>query len=214
MRRRTLLVGLGVTATAGVTGFTTGNLPGTPVDDAGTDVVRCRGDPISVERSVTDAPGFDTDNIQYHPENSTVRYVKYQSGGEPVAFGTMSFERWGSTECAEAALERVRAVTAERLGTEAFGSGMGDPPGFRLPSGFHTWQPPAVKLHVGTVGEPDGPGSSESSGSSESGSTPSISVSELADAAPRSVAATVSLDGDSYSRTVPVFARRMDLVQA
>lgn len=211
MRRRTLLAGLGVTATAGVTGFTTGNLPGTSVDD-GTDAVRCRGDPVSVERTVADPAGFDTDEIEYHPENSTVRYVKYQSGGEPVAFGTMSFERWGSTECAEAGLERVRAVTAERLGTDEFGSAMGDPPGFRLPSGFHTWQPPAVTVHVGTMGELDGPGSSASSGSSES--TPSISVSELADVAPRSVAATVSLDGDSYSRPVPVFARRMDVMRA
>lgn len=204
MRRRALLAGLGTTATAALAGFATGTLPGTHVDDAGTGPVRCRGDPVSVERSVADRPGFD-DGIEYHPENGTVRYVKYRSGGEPVAFDTMSFEQWGSIECAEAGLERVRAVTADRLGTDEFGSAMGDPPGVRLPVG-RSWQPPAVTLHVGTMGGPDGPGSSES--------TPSVSVSELADVAPRSVEATVSLDGDSYSRTVPTFARRLDVSQA
>jgi hypothetical protein len=44
----------------------------------------------------------------------------------------------------------------------------------------------------------------------ESVSTPVVSLSRVADAAPRSVETTVSLDGDEFSRTVPVFAEHVE----
>ena len=212
MRRRALLTALA--ATAGVAGCLGGTAPrtrpapdGAPTDavsenlsttpaDARTDApskpVRCRGESISVERSVSDAPGYD-DDIEYYPANATIRYVAARSGDEVAAFDEMSFERWGSIECAEAGLERVRAVTADRLSTDAFGSGMGQPPGF-LPSN-------SLVIWVNVATRVDG----------DATETPSVSLSRLAAAAPRSVDATVSLDGDAFSRTVPVFAEHVEV---
>lgn len=197
MRRRTLLAALGATSVAGVAGYAALDAPTSPGTGDGSGPVRCRGDPVAAERTVEDVPGF-ADDVEYHPENRTVRYVRYWSGDEPVKFGTMSFERWAATESAEAGVERVRAATAERLGTDAFGSATGEPPGFRLPSGFHTWVAPVVTLHVSTEYEGD-----------EVVRTPSVELSRLVEVAPRSVEATVSLAGDSYSRTVPVFAEHV-----
>ena len=213
MRRRALLTALA--AATGVTGCLGGTAPqtrpasdGTPTDTAPqtpspaasnsstespSNPVRCRGEPVSADRSVSDAPGYD-DEIEYYPANATVRYVAARRGDEPAAFETMSFERWGSIECAETGLERVRAVTAERLGTDAFGSGVGQPPGLLPSNSLVVWLDVATRV--------DGDGAAE---------TPAVPLSELADVAPRSVDATVSLDGDAFSRTVPVFAERVEV---
>ena len=216
MRRRALLSGLAVTATGGLAAClggdaparapetddqrtettTTGTTTGTTETDASetastttrSTAVRCRGDPISAERSVADAPGYD-DDIEYFPENRTVRYVATRTGDEPASFGTMPFSKWASIECAEVALDRVRDVLAERLGTDEFGSAIGRPPEFASTDGV------VVMLYVSTRID-DG----------ETVSTPTVSLSAVADAAPRSVKTTVSLNGDAFSRTVPVLA--------
>ena len=215
MRRRALLSALtaaGTAASAGCLGDASGTAPDddgpSPADadirDAGTDAtrprsdppskpVRCRGDPVSVERSVTDAPGY-ADDIEYYPGNATVRFVAVRSSEKAVRFGEMSFERWASMECAEAGLERVRAATEARLASDEFGSGVGQSPGL-LPS--HDL---VIRLNVATRIGGDG-----------TADPPAVSLSRLADAAPRSVDATVSLAGDSFSRTVPVFAERVEV---
>lgn len=158
--------------------------------DSPTEPVRCRGDAVSVERSVTDRPGYD-DNIEYFPSNRTVRFVSVKRGDDPVKFGTWSFEEWATFESAEAGLERTREATARRLGTADFGSSIGAPPGFAATGDVVIWVSVSSRREGGTVVE-----------------TPEAPVGRLADAAPRSVDATVSLDGETFSRAVPVFAKQ------
>ena len=212
MRRRALLSALTAAGLAGCLGDATyGTVPAadTPPDgiatrnpetnatrsrsDPSSKPVRCRDDPVSVERAIADPPGYD-DGIEYYPDNGTVRFVAVRSGDAAVRFDEMPFNRWASMQCAEAGLERVRAVTEDRLGTDEFGSGVGQSPGL-FPSNDLV-----VRLNVATWVE-DG----------ETANPPAVSLSRLADAAPRSVGATVSLAGEEYSRTVPVFAERVEV---
>jgi hypothetical protein len=202
MRRRALLSTVGATV-AGLAGCLGGSLPSASLPKTNSRTmttnplpdgpIRCRGDPVTAERSVTDTPGYG-DDVEYFPENETVRFVATRNADGPVSFGTWSFVEWGSIEAAKLGLERVRAVTADRLGTDEFGSGMGQPPDFFPDDEM------AVLLNVSTRVE-----------DSETVSTPTVSLSRLADVAPRSVEATVSLDGDEYSRTVPVFAEHVQV---
>jgi hypothetical protein len=175
-------------------GKTTTDTTETTTDEQPSDFVRCRGDPVSVERTVTDEPGYDEDDMEYFSENETIRYVAARSGDEPALFETISFDEWASIECAEAALERVREVTTDRLGTDEFGSGMGVPPDVAETEDL------VVRLHVATHVE-DG----------ETVKTPTLSRDELAAVAPRTVEATVSLEGEEFSRTVPVFAQHVEI---
>lgn len=173
---------------------TSTDAPDTTTEEPPSDFVRCRGDPVSAKRSVTDEPGYDDDNVEYFPENETVRYVAARSRGEPAKFSTISFDEWASIECASAATERAREVTADRLGTDEFGSATGIAPESA------DVEESVVRLHVATRVE-DG----------ETVSTPSVSRDRLAEVAPRSVEATVSLGGDEFSQTVPVFARHVEM---
>lgn len=151
--------------------------------------VRCRGDPVSVQRAVTDTAGYE-DNIEYFPSNETVRFVKAKNVDGSLRFGTWSFEQWGSITAAEVGLERVRDVTAERLGTDKFGSSMGTPPDSHPDDQLVIWVEVATRKQNG-----------------ETVRTPAIPLARIADVAPHSAAVTVSLDGDTFSRSVPVFAR-------
>jgi len=148
---------------------------------------RCRGDPVTVERSLDDQPGYG-DDIEYFPDNETVRLVARRGGGEPAWFETMSFDEWGAIRCAEVGRDRVRAVTAERINSQRFEARTGDPP-----SGDAAQ--PVVTLSITTRVGPDG-----------QRITPPFPVARLATNAPRSVDATVTVEGDSVSRTVPVYA--------
>jgi hypothetical protein len=204
MRRRALLA-LAATTVAGVAGCNGGSGPGTATGSslAGTDgasttrttggdpdLVRCRGDPVSVERSLTDEPGYD-DGMEYLPRNDTVRFVRSVDGGGPASFGTTSFERWASGMATGAGVRRVRAATADRLdlATTAFRVDQG------LPPASSPADPPVIRLLVWTRVE-DG----------DAVRTPAASLARLSGAGPRSVHATVSLDGRRYARSVPVFA--------
>lgn len=198
VNRRALLSAFASASTLGLGGCLDQNTIGSGRSDAGDTrsanhrpekPVRCRGDPISASREVTDSPGYE-DNIEYFPSNQTVRFVATMSGDGPESFETMPFEQWGSIESAEVGLEKVREVTEKRLETDDFGSGMGDAPGF-----FNGDM--AITLSVATRVEDD------------ETVTPSLSLSKLADNAPKSANVTVSLDGDEYSRTVPVYAEHV-----
>jgi hypothetical protein len=149
--------------------------------------LRCRGEPVAVERAIRDESGYD-DDIEYFASNETVRFVARRSGGDPAWFETMPFDEWGAIQCAEAGRDRVRTVTAERLNTQRFEVRTGDPPG------GDTSQP-VVTLSVTTRIGPDG-----------QRSTPPFPVARLAANAPQSVDATVSVEGDTVSRTIPVYA--------
>ena len=152
--------------------------------------VRCQGEPVSAERSITDEPGYD-DGVEYFPGNETVRFVAARSGGKPVEFDTWTVEEWGAIESAEVGLERAREVTADRLGTNEFASGVGTPPEATPPEAR------AISLEVVTELDRDG----------EVISTSPVSLSQLVEAGPRSVAVTLSLDSRTFERTMPVFAK-------
>lgn len=152
--------------------------------------VHCRGEPVATERSVTDEPGYD-DGIEYFPSNSTVRFVSHVSGGEPARFDTWSFEEWGRIRSADVGRRAVHLAANERLGTTAgLGSGTGRPPSIA------SARRPVIWLYLRTRLDREGEAISE----------PDTSLSELATVAPKSAEVTISLDGDAYDRTVPVFA--------
>ena len=197
MRRRALLATLAAT-TAGTAGcldrLASGTVLGRTTSSTGpppSKPVRCRGDPVAVERTLADEPGYD-DGIEYFPRNATVRYVAMENADGPVSFGTFRFREWASMEAAEAGVERVREVTETRLGTDRFGSGVGQPPGLSLGNSLVVRLVAPVRVEDGKTVETD-----------------AVELSRLVEAAPRSVDATVSLAGDEFSRTVPVFAERV-----
>ena len=144
---------------------------------------RAQGRPVSIVRSVTDEPGFD-DEIEYYPSNRTVRFVEATSGGEPVSFGTWSLEEWGKWETAEIGGKIITDVTVDRLEVDELSElsiVIGVPPD------SSSAEIPAITLMLNTD------------------ENTHVSKSELIDTAPRSIQVTVSIEGDTYSRIVPVF---------
>lgn len=118
-----------------------------------------------------------------------MRFVSIRSGDEVVAYDSWSFEEWGRFRTGSVAGERVREVTADRLGTDAFASGVGRPPGDADVENL------VVRFENVTQRDRDG----------EVRRTPAVPFAKLAEAAPRVAHVTVDLEGDAYSRTVPVF---------
>lgn len=150
--------------------------------------VRCRGEPTAAERSVDDHPGYG-DDMRYFPGNGTVRLVTARSNSGPRGFADRTFEDWATFEAAEAARPRAVSTTADRLGTDGFGSGVGRPPEDAATDDV------VVRLHL-TTRVDDG----------TVVATTAVSLSALVAAAPRSVETTVTLEGDAFTRSVPVFA--------
>jgi hypothetical protein len=153
--------------------------------------VRCRGEPVAAETSLTDASGYD-DGFRYFPANDTVRVVTAEDSDGPALFETSSFEEWASIQCAQVGLRRVREATVTRLGTGEFNSAIGDSPG------FFSSDSSVVRLDVATYLQANG-----------TDTTPTTSLSRLVRDAPRSVDAAVSLEDETFSRTIPVFAEHL-----
>lgn len=149
------------------------------------------GEPVSVDRTITDEPGYEPNNLEYFPENGTVRYVKYRSGGEPAGYDTWSFEEWGRIETADAGAARVRTVTARRLGVTGIGGGIATPPEEADTEGL------VITVQVSKTLNRDG----------EVVSWPAATFPALVAAAPRAAEVTLSIEGDTFSRSVPVYAR-------
>jgi hypothetical protein len=153
--------------------------------------VRGEADPVSVERTIEDEPGYEEDNIEYFPENRTIRFVSVRSGGEPAGFDTWTFEEWGSIEAASVGSAYVQQVVADRLNVEALGSAVSRPP--------DPGTPPydlVVTLSVDKV----------LNRQETVVAWPRVRFPDLVDATPRSVDVTLFLEGDRYTRTVPVYA--------
>lgn len=161
--------------------------------------VRCRGDPVALQKTYPDPAGYD-DDIEYFPDNRTVRYVAATSGGEPVHFATQSFEAWASRECASVGAQRVRTATTSRLGTDAFSAGVGAPTGT---SDATDRADLVIRLQVVTRTRDDG-----------SVSTPPVPLARLANVAPRTANVTITIEGDSISRAVPVVASHTESAPA
>jgi hypothetical protein len=150
-------------------------------------VLRCQGDPVSVEESL---PASE-EPAAYFPSNDTVKYAAF-IGGEDIEYDTMSFERWNVINTASAAQNPVLSAVAERIGSEV-GSGLSRAPNAEGPS-LCVWL---------FVTDPE---------AIEGTRTPVVTLQEVAETAPQSANVSLSVDEDLFSRTeisrtVPVFAK-------
>ena len=203
MQRRQLLRLLGVGGSLGVAGCTQ-SPRGTPTEST-TDTSRVRrwardadpkgptrpdGAPVSVDQTVTDEPGYG-DGIEYFPENRTVRYVATRSGGAPSSYDTWSFGTWGNIETATVGASRAGNVTAQRLGVDSVGAGVSNLPDDAETDGV------VISVTISKGLDRDG----------EVTGWPVATFPDLKEVAPRSVDVTLSIEGDTFSRAVPVYVR-------
>lgn len=166
-----------------------------PTED-GPEWRRATGEAVTATHSYVDEPGYD-DDLEYFPENGTVRVVTARGSGEPRAFADWSFEEWGTFRATHVGSERVRAVTARGLGHGNFGVGVGRPPAGAQVLGT------SITLYASKTGD-----------GGTTTTTPAVGLERLAAVAPASVEATVSLDGDAFTHIVAVFVREWLLVTA
>jgi hypothetical protein len=158
--------------------------------------IRGRGEPISIEHTVLDPPGYN-DGKEYNATSGTVRYVAATSKGEPVKYETISFEKWATIQTAERG-----STAAEKTTTARLDAGAGIDTGFTTAAADRL-DPYVIVISLRTVLERDG----------EPMSTPAVEFPALVDEAPRSADVTISLDGDTFSRSVPVYAEAVTLQQ-
>lgn len=147
---------------------------------------RPEGEPASVDQTIIDKPGYNQDNIEYFPENQTVRYV--MGSGEPEEYDTWTFNEWGRIESAEVGTRRTVQVTENRLDVEGLGRGISRPPN---ESGGVV-----VFVRIEKMLDRDG----------NVVSWPVTTFPDLIEGAPQSVTVTLTIEGDTYTRTVPVYA--------
>jgi hypothetical protein len=152
------------------------------------EATRPNGAPVSTDRTITDEPGYNQDELEYFPENQTVRYISLRSGGRPAGYDTWTFNEWGRIESAEIGARRASEVTASRLGVEGLGGGMSSPP--------DESEGLVIIVRIKKVLDRDG----------KVVSWPVATFPDLLEAAPRSVDVTLTIEGDTYTRTVPVYA--------
>jgi len=171
---------------------TTDALAAASEDDSGP--LRPDGDPISVERTITDP------DLDYLPEEDAVRYPAYyrRTGrgpdGQPTrttVYETTPFADWAATETASVAADEVSAVADERLA--------GDP---TLSVGITNREGEmAVTAELTTTLNRDGTVVSE----------PSTDFERVVAAVPRSVDTTIHFEGETATRTVPVWVGEMTI---
>lgn len=190
MHRRELLL-----AVAGTAAFSGGCLadpggagPGSTTVESESSPVRCEGAPIETTKEFSDDLA-KLDDIEYLPENESVRYVAVKSGTEPVSYGQIEVSEWLDRELVRSAQERVRSVTKQRVGSAGFGSSVHDAPP-------DSPRQKAVFLTLTTTWY-DG----------EIVDTPSTEIDALVSAAPRSADVEVTFRGRTERRILPVYAR-------
>jgi hypothetical protein len=186
--RRSALRWLGAgaaVALAGCVDFSDGDEPRQPT---GVYHAQGRGSPVSIDRTRTDVAGYG-DGFEYDASNETVRYVTARNGAGDRQFETVSFDRWGTNRCVEIGARHAAAVTADRLGVGAVDAATGLPHQSSSDDGL------VVLLSVDLLTE-DGTASE----------TPSAAVDRYAAVAPRVVHATVTLERETVSTDVPVYA--------
>lgn len=155
---------------------------GVPFVDDGT---RGRGGPVSVRREL------DPEHVTYVGGANRVRYPDLMSDGGVETYETEPFEKWGKRRCASIGVEAVVPTIEERFGEPLEGVGRGVES--RLPG---------LVITVGHAVLLNDDGEVESE--------PNISFDRLVDLAPRSVDATVVLDGNEVSRAVPVVVQQFE----
>lgn len=204
MHRRTLLATAGSVLVAGCVGKAPSN-SGSEQGDAGDtgesaigarlrslvgraspEPVRCKGEPTSVIETMSDA---GDENLEYNPTNGTFR-VGVAETVDGTRFETVPFEEWMEIECAEAGTRRAREATVGRLDTDGFHASTASLP-----------EKSDSLVALLTVADGD-------QGNGTAGGKP-VALRRLVQVAPRSVEATVSIEGDGYTRTVAVFTEPM-----
>lgn len=145
--------------------------------------VQGRGEPVAAEETVTD------DSVAYLERTDEVRYVTARGGEGPLEHETEPFERWAERECASVGLPAVVPTVEDRLGTD-----------FEHTSGLEgEWYGLVIELGYPSYE------AAERRRSAHGG----VGFDELVDAAPRTVRATVRLEGKTHTRDVPVLVQRI-----
>ena len=153
---------------------------------------RAEGASVTTERTIVDEPGYKDDQFEYLPETNTVRYVAGTSLAGITEFETTSFEAWARREAASIGFQYAEQVTETRLWADGLNSGVGRPPGADT-----TTEELAIKLEMLKVVDRDGNVSE----------WPPVRFSELVATAPRTVDVTVTIAGNTYTDTFPVYVR-------
>jgi len=144
---------------------------------------RATGEPISVEREITD------EGYSYDPASDTVTWPRESVDEGP--YETEPFEAWADRRSARVGSDVVLPTINDRLETDMSGIG-------KAVSG--EWFGLVISVTIGTSYDRDGDVRSE----------PTVSKAALIDAAPRTVHVTISLEGREFARSVPVFVEEVD----
>ncbi|WP_255149150.1 hypothetical protein [Halorarius halobius] len=141
---------------------------------------RGEGEPVSTRRAVAD------DAVEYLPEEDAVRYPTRVGADGPEAYETEPFERWARRRCASVGSEAVLPALDERFDTELEGIGKG------VESEYLGL---VISVMATTTRNREG----------EVVSEPNVAFDRLVARTPRTVRATVTLEGREHTRSVPVF---------
>ncbi|WP_254763786.1 hypothetical protein [Natrinema marinum] len=141
---------------------------------------RGTGDDVSVTKSI------DGEEVSYLEETNEVRYPTAYAGGEPQRYATEDFRTWAKRRSAPVGSTAVLSTIEDRLAVPV--DGVGKSVGRRVLS---------TVIFVEYLLPRE-----------ENGYPPDLSFQKVASATPRTVHATVVLEGKQYTRAVPVIARR------
>lgn len=172
-----------ILASLGVGGLSVPGLMTALEPEAMVGLPRGEGAPVSVERAITD------DAVEYRPVSDTVRWSRSTDRTGP--YTTEPFERWATRRSASVGSEVVLPTIQNRVDEEVTGIGKA---ASREIIGM------VITVHVGTTYDRDGDVVSE----------PNVSTEEVVDVTPRSVRTTMVLEGQEYTRSVPVFVEETD----
>lgn len=122
----------------------------------------------------------DDDDVEYLPEEESVRIVTARQGDEAVEYQTMEWTSWAPIQCGDAAAERVLGHVADRLDSSVSASAADG----------------AVTVEIWTMVDRDG----------EVTQTPAVDFERLVSVTPQSVSATYEFAGRQESCDLPVYA--------
>ncbi|MFD1587721.1 hypothetical protein ACFR9U_12065 [Halorientalis brevis] len=167
---------------------------GTGTATARQEPIRPDGDPVTIERTITDP------DLDYLPDEHAVKYPAYYKrvgtpgDGPPTRttiYETTPFEDWAVTECASAGAKKVGSVVRSAVD--------GDP---NLSVGITTRDDEmAISARQTTTKNREG----------EVVSEPTVPFDRVVAVTPRAVTATVHLDDQSHTATIPVWADEMTM---
>ena len=124
----------------------------------------------------------ETDSeVEYVPENDSVRFVSARSGDSAAKYSTREFEEWAEIQCASAARDPAIRHVEDELGEQVGGSIGG------------------AEVYVNIMTELDRDGNVTS--------RPDITFDELVAATPETIEVTYVLEDREHTCAVPVFAR-------